>query len=125
MDVYGHIWSYMLPYMFIYVIADLWYVVLRFACMHLRIRCLAEHGLGLRDAILAHSTNAAFVPMLPRIAHYVCTLKSRRTSKYTKLDIYENTAILAIYRSYIGHIWAIHKLYISRVQPTVQATDGP
>ena len=29
------------------------------------------------------------------------------------------------YRSYIGHIWAIHKLYISHVQPTVQATDGP
>ena len=32
---------------------------------------------------------------------------------------------MAIYRSYIGHIWAIHKLYISHVQPTVQATDGP
>ena len=32
---------------------------------------------------------------------------------------------IAIYRSYIGHIWAIHKLYISHVQPAVQATDGP
>ena len=31
----------------------------------------------------------------------------------------------AICRSYIGHILAIHKLYISHVQPTVQATDGP
>ena len=29
------------------------------------------------------------------------------------------------YKAYIGHIWAIHKLYISHVQPTVQATDGP
>ena len=28
------------------------------------------------------------------------------------------------YRSYIGHTWAIHKLYISDVQPTVQATGG-
>ena len=34
-------------------------------------------------------------------------------------------AICAICRSYIGHIWAIHKLYISHVQPTVQATDAP
>ena len=34
-------------------------------------------------------------------------------------------AICAICRSYIGHIWAIHKLYISHVQPTVQATEGP
>ena len=25
------------------------------------------------------------------------------------------------YRSYMGRIWAIHKLYISHVQPTVQA----
>ena len=24
-----------------------------------------------------------------------------------------------------GHIWAIYELYISRVQPTVQATNGP
>ena len=30
-----------------------------------------------------------------------------------------------MYRSYIGHKWAIHKLYISHVQPTVQATYGP
>ena len=32
---------------------------------------------------------------------------------------------MVIHRSYIGHIWAIHKLYISHVQPTLQATDGP
>ena len=29
-----------------------------------------------------------------------------------------------MYRSYIGHIRSIHKLYISHVQPTVRATDG-
>ena len=34
-------------------------------------------------------------------------------------------AICAICRSYKGHIWAIHKLHISHVQPTVQATEGP
>ena len=34
-------------------------------------------------------------------------------------------AICAICQSYVGHIWAIHKLYISHVQPTVQAIDGP
>lgn len=34
-------------------------------------------------------------------------------------------AIRAIFRSYIGNIWATHKLYVSHVQPTVQATDGP
>ena len=38
---------------------------------------------------------------------------------------YERSAIYRPYRSYIGHMWAIHKLYISHVQPTVQATDGP
>ena len=34
-------------------------------------------------------------------------------------------AICAICRSYIGHTWAIHRLHINHVQPTVQATDGP
>ena len=38
---------------------------------------------------------------------------------------YIPSCIQAIYKSCIGHIWAIHKLYISHVQPTVQATDGP
>ena len=33
-------------------------------------------------------------------------------------------AICAICRSYIGHIWAIHKRCINHVQPLVQATDG-
>ena len=33
--------------------------------------------------------------------------------------------ICAMCRSFVGHIWAVHKLHISHVQPTVQATDGP
>ena len=33
-------------------------------------------------------------------------------------QIADLNAICAICRSYIGHIWAIHKLYISHVQPT-------
>ena len=52
----------------------------------------------------------------------VSMLKNRRTSICTNLALYERRAI---YRPYIGHTQAIHKLYISHVQPTVQATDGP
>ena len=37
-------------------------------------------------------------------------------------DLY---AICATCRSYIGHVWAMHKLYTSHVEPTVQAIDGP
>ena len=34
-------------------------------------------------------------------------------------------AMCAMCVSYIGNVWVIHKLYISYVQLTVQATNGP
>ena len=38
---------------------------------------------------------------------------------------YTPSCIQAIHKSCIGHMWAIHKLHISRVQPIVQAKSGP
>ena len=33
--------------------------------------------------------------------------------------------MMSVYRSYLGPTLAVYKLYISHVQPTVQATDAP
>ena len=63
----------------------------------------------------------------PRIRLFLARVPGgsvRRADLIAEL-IADLNAICAICRSYIGHIWAIHKLYISHVQPTVQATDGP
>ena len=85
---------------------------------------LHSHDLSSRPIILSrqalsNGTNGVRI----RYSHYQSN-RSQVTDHQPLIWPYMAN-ICSICRSYIGHIWAIHKLYISHVQPTVQATEGP
>ena len=53
------------------------------------------------------------------------TVQQNKVTDHQPLTWPSMTNVVAICKSYKGHIWAIQKLYISHKQPTVQATDVP
>ena len=52
-------------------------------------------------------------------------VQQNKVTDYQSLIWLYVAKICAICRSFIGHICALHTQYISHMQPTVQATDGP